>query len=137
MSGKRAYSRALVFAVFAVFVVFAVHVTAAVASSVAPSFRLPRHSLPNHLEAGSHHFTSIQSAAKSESIFDRFWGTDCFSKALQEFSSECRGAYGNAELPTPSLLGCSLTPDRRLLVRQQICCPRKRHVLPFISCVVN
>jgi hypothetical protein len=142
-SGKRIL---VVLVALVALVVLVVLVPAAVASSVAPSFRLPRHSLPHHLEAGNRHYTSIQSAANSESIFDRFWGTDCFSKALQEFSSECRGAHENTGLPPPSpwvgdppARSCSLllTPARHVLVRQQICCPRKRRALHFISCGVN
>lgn len=104
MSEKRALSRAMAFAFF---------VATVVASPVAPSFRVPRYSLPHQVEAGSRSFHSIQSAAKGESIFDRFWGTDCFSKALQEFSSECRGAHEPRRRPQSPTLGRSLVLGAR------------------------
>ena len=74
----------------AVLAVVAILVPATRTAPVAPIFRMPRHSIPQQIEAGARSFHSIERAARSESIFDRFWGTDCFSKALQEFSSECR-----------------------------------------------
>jgi len=48
--------------------------------------------LPNSQQqaSGRRQYELIASAAGSEGLWDKLWGTDCFTRALRQFSSECR-----------------------------------------------
>ena len=57
-------------------------------------FRLPNH---HQREEGKRRYQAIQSAAGSEGLWDKVWGSDCFTSALRSFDSECRALAPSAK----------------------------------------